>query len=83
MKTTLLLMILAVSISCSSSKTMTNEVDKTDFTLAFGSCNKQYVDNVLWKEVKKNNPNFIKLIFHLTCLFKCSVLCFVPFSRCF
>lgn len=57
MKTTLLLMILAVSISCSSSKTMTNEVDKTDFTLAFGSCNKATLPNVLWDDIVSTKPD--------------------------
>ena len=31
--------------------------EKKDFTIAFGSCNKQSMDNILWKEIKKNNPN--------------------------
>lgn len=31
--------------------------DTTNFVIAFGSCNKQNVENVLWKEIKKNNPN--------------------------
>lgn len=30
---------------------------QNDFTIAFGSCNKQYVENVLWKEIKKHNPD--------------------------
>ena len=29
----------------------------SDFTIAFGSCNKQNKTNVLWQEVKKNNPD--------------------------
>lgn len=31
--------------------------DTTNFVIAFGSCNKQNVENVLWKEVIKNNPD--------------------------
>lgn len=30
---------------------------KPDFVIAFGSCNKQNVDNVLWKEIPKHQPN--------------------------
>jgi len=30
---------------------------KPDFILSFGSCNKQYKENVLWKEILKNNPD--------------------------
>ncbi|EAQ41320.2 alkaline phosphatase D family protein [Polaribacter sp. MED152] len=28
-----------------------------DFTIAFGSCNKQNKTNVLWQEIEKNNPD--------------------------
>ncbi|MEO9569955.1 MAG: alkaline phosphatase D family protein [Polaribacter sp.] len=42
--------------SCSSSKKI-NTDKNIDFTIAFGSCNKQNIKNKLWKEVKKNNPN--------------------------
>ncbi len=28
-----------------------------DFTISFGSCNRQYKTNVLWKEILKNKPN--------------------------
>tara|TARA_R110002049_G_scaffold609_7_gene3472 strand:- start:13076 stop:14104 length:1029 start_codon:yes stop_codon:yes gene_type:complete len=45
----------AILISCSSSKEISNK--NNDFIIAFGSCNKQNVENILWKEVKKNNPN--------------------------
>ena len=27
-----------------------------EFIISFGSCNKQYTDNVLWPEITKNNP---------------------------
>ncbi|TXD49052.1 alkaline phosphatase D family protein [Polaribacter sp. IC073] len=30
---------------------------KTDFTIAFGSCSKQNIENILWKEIKKNKPD--------------------------
>jgi alkaline phosphatase D len=41
-------------ISCA---TPNNQKIKTDFTIAFGSCNKQNKENVLWKEIKKNKPD--------------------------
>ena len=54
-KTTFLL-ITTLLLSCSSSKEITQN-NTNDFTIAFGSCNKQYVENILWKEIKKNEPN--------------------------
>ena len=33
-----------------------NETELFDVTIAFGSCNKQNVQNILWKEVLKNHP---------------------------
>jgi alkaline phosphatase D len=32
-------------------------INSVDYTSAFGSCNKQYKPNVLWKEIQKNNPD--------------------------
>ncbi|MDT7832067.1 alkaline phosphatase D family protein [Flavobacteriaceae bacterium S356] len=32
-------------------------VSKSEFIVAFGSCNKQYQPNKLWKEIKKNKPD--------------------------
>ena len=48
-----------VLFSCSSQKEAKDNksVQKDDFIIAFGSCNKQYKENILWKEIKKNNPN--------------------------
>lgn len=45
--------------SCKISTNNSTEVSnpKVDFTIAFGSCNKQYKPNILWKEIKKNNPD--------------------------
>jgi alkaline phosphatase D len=56
-----LLGILAIVLilSCTLKKT-TSKIESNhnvDFTIAFGSCNKQYETNVLWKEILKNNPN--------------------------
>ena len=33
------------------------EKESADFTLAFGSCNRQNLPNVLWKEILKNQPD--------------------------
>ncbi|MDZ7614906.1 MAG: alkaline phosphatase D family protein [Flavobacteriaceae bacterium] len=30
---------------------------KADFTIAFGSCNNQFMENHLWTAIKENNPN--------------------------
>ena len=51
--------LLLIFLSCSSTKEIDNEnlSQNDDFTIAFGSCNKQYKENILWKEIKKNNPN--------------------------
>ena len=47
--------------SCKSDQKPTNEIlnskDSTDdFVIAFGSCNHQDADNILWGEIEKNNP---------------------------
>lgn len=44
--------------SCSSiPKNMELKTEKSDFIIAFGSCNKQSKTNILWKEIAKNEPN--------------------------
>jgi len=35
----------------------TSEKNKTHFTIAFGSCNNQVLENTLWTAIKKNNPD--------------------------
>ncbi|MCL7763530.1 alkaline phosphatase family protein [Polaribacter sp. Z014] len=50
------LLVTIALVSCSSSKN-SNHSNTNDFTIAFGSCNKQYLENILWKEIKKNKPN--------------------------
>lgn len=35
----------------------TEKTIKSDYTIAFGSCNKQNKRNILWKEISKNNPD--------------------------
>jgi alkaline phosphatase D len=42
------LLIVFICFSCTSK----NE----EFVISFGSCNKQYVENILWPEISKNNP---------------------------
>jgi len=43
-------------ISCSTIKKVVPQ-EENDFTIAFGSCNKQNTENILWKEIIKNKPN--------------------------
>jgi len=43
-------------ISCGSSSYVTTE-KKPDFTIAFGSCNRQYEDQPLWEPILKNQPD--------------------------
>ena len=48
--------ILFLLISCSTIKKVVHE-GENDFTIAFGSCNRQNTENILWKEIIKNKPN--------------------------
>ena len=48
MKKTSYILILFLAISCNKKS--------EEFIISFGSCNKQYVENTLWKEIAKNNP---------------------------
>jgi len=62
MKNTTLLVFVLLLLSFYSCKTLPKKEfevssNNIDFTIAFGSCNKQYKPNVLWKEIKKNNPD--------------------------
>ena len=49
--------------ACKSSKSDVNkDIENTpkvasDFTIAFGSCNKQNVENVLWDDIMQQKPN--------------------------
>lgn len=52
MKRVFLLVFISIIISCKSSDIQNN----TELVIAFGSCNKQNVENVLWKEILKHNP---------------------------
>lgn len=58
-KTLFIVIIFSLLFSCTIKKaTPKNQtIIQTDFTIAFGSCNKQYKKNILWHEVHKNNPN--------------------------
>ncbi len=49
MKKLSLIFLLFICISCLQK----NE----EFVISFGSCNKQYVENILWSEISKNNPD--------------------------
>lgn len=43
--------VLFILLCCLSCKT-----ENEEFIISFGSCNKQYVENILWNEIAKNNP---------------------------
>ena len=57
-KSFVLLLFLSL-LSCDAKKDalVNKKTLKSDFVIAFGSCNKQYKENVLWKEISKNNPD--------------------------
>jgi len=57
MKSTLLTVSIVLSLSCSSSKTRIKSLEKTDFTLAFGSCNKASLPNLLWDDILNTKPD--------------------------
>jgi alkaline phosphatase D len=62
MKNTTVTFCIVLLIGFYSCKTITKNKtefsnNSVDFTIAFGSCNKQYKPNLLWKEIKKNNPD--------------------------
>lgn len=44
-------------ISCTSLKNTTSPVVETDFTIAFGSCNKAKLPNLLWDDIAAANPD--------------------------
>jgi alkaline phosphatase D len=50
-------LVLILFISCAAPKAKHTK-KPLDFTIAFGSCNRQNMENILWKEIKKNKPNF-------------------------
>lgn len=55
-----LIQLLSISyfISCAKIPEKSNlKTEKSDFIIAFGSCNKQFKTNILWKEIAKNQPN--------------------------
>ena len=45
----------AVAISCVSTKNTTKDTD--EFTIAFGSCNKTSLPNLLWDDIQQTNPD--------------------------
>ncbi|NNK21621.1 MAG: alkaline phosphatase family protein [Flavobacteriaceae bacterium] len=54
----LLYLLLAVFINCKTTQvSKKQEVSKGDFTIAFGSCNRHDVNNILWDDVLKVDPD--------------------------
>lgn len=56
MKKFRLLCIATLIISCNASKPISNSNFQKDFTLAFGSCNKTSLPNLLWDDVLNADP---------------------------
>lgn len=50
-----LLLYLFLVFSCKSTKMTTQAPD--DFTIAFGSCNKVSLPNLLWDDIRGTNPD--------------------------
>ncbi len=47
-----------VIVGCKSlSKVSSENVDETEFVIAFGSCNKSTLDNLLWDDISKSKPD--------------------------
>lgn len=49
------ILITSLSISCATYKSAIH-ADKSDLTIAFGSCNNHKKENLLWKEIAKHQP---------------------------
>lgn len=59
LKKTILFFITISFINCTSTKNnskLNSPTNDNEFVIAFGSCNKQNSENLLWNEVLKNNP---------------------------
>lgn len=50
------ILVVTLLVSCAVPRAKRN-VQPIDFTIAFGSCNRQNMENILWKEIKKNQPD--------------------------
>jgi len=55
MRKILLLLSLMLTFSCGSTKTATK--DTNEFVIAFGSCNKASLPNLLWDDIQNTNPD--------------------------
>lgn len=57
MKNILGLLILIFAVSCSSNKKTLKNTSKNEFVIAFGSCNKASMPNLLWDDIANSNPD--------------------------
>jgi len=48
---------LVVAFSCGTTQKITHAGVQSDFTIAFGSCNKASLPNTLWDDIQKTNPD--------------------------
>lgn len=55
MKKIIVLFCLMIAFSCGSIKRTSN--DGNEFTIAFGSCNKASLPNLLWDDIQRTNPD--------------------------
>ena len=50
------ILVIIILVSCAIPKAKHTDT-LPDFTIAFGSCNRQNMENILWKEIRKNQPD--------------------------
>ncbi|MCX2681556.1 alkaline phosphatase D family protein [Galbibacter sp. EGI 63066] len=48
--------LISLCLGCKTAQHKTYSLSGDDFVIAFGSCNKQYEENLLWDDVVKNQP---------------------------
>lgn len=57
MKKIALLLFVVIVASCKSAKTSLENESETDFVIAFGSCNKTSIPNLLWDDILNTKPD--------------------------
>lgn len=57
MKNKVILVFWIFAVSCTSKKKVLDAVSKDNFVIAFGSCNKVSLPNVLWDDIANANPD--------------------------
>lgn len=57
MKGSFVLVLLILGVSCTSKKKVVDIVSKNEFSVAFGSCNKASLPNLLWDDIANAKPD--------------------------